>query len=224
VSDLPVDQPRPGVVLVHGLWFGPWSLALLARRLRRTGFEPRSFRYRTTAAGLDEHARALRQFVGPAAQAPLHFVAQSLGGLVVLKMLGEFPDLPGGRVVLLGSPLQGSVVARKSSRLPGGRRLLGAARPVLEAGFAALAAEREIGMVAGSRALGLGLLLGGTRGSGDGTVAVAETRAEGFADHRVLPVTHTGMLFSRSVARSVCHFLQNGRFDLLSPANGSVIN
>jgi pimeloyl-ACP methyl ester carboxylesterase len=206
------DQPPPRVVLVHGLWFGPWSLALLARRLRQAGFEPHSFPYRTTAAGLDEHARALRHFVGTAVLAPLHLVAHSLGGLVALKMLGLFPDLPAGRVVLLGSPLRGSVVARKSSRLPGGRRLLGAARPVLESGFATLAAEREIGMIAGSRALGLGLLLGGTGGRGDGTVAVDETRADGLKDHMVLPVTHTGMLFSRAVARAVCGFLRAGRF------------
>jgi pimeloyl-ACP methyl ester carboxylesterase len=210
--------------MVHGLWFGPWSLALLARRLRQAGFEPHSFRYRTTAADLEQHARTLRQFFGAVDGSPLHLVAHSLGGLVALKMLGLFPDLPAGRVVLLGSPLQGSVVARKSSRLPGGRRLLGAARPVLESGFAALAAEREIGMIAGSLALGLGLLLGGTGGRGDGTVAVDETRAEGLRDHLVLPVTHTGLLFSRAVARAVCHFLQNGRFDPLSSAKISVIN
>jgi pimeloyl-ACP methyl ester carboxylesterase len=212
------------VVLVHGLWFGPWSLALLARRLRRAGFEPRSFRYRTTAAGLEQHARALRQFLGPTPRAPLYFVAHSLGGLVTLKMLDETPDLPAGRVVLLGSPLQGSVAARKAAKLPGVRRLLGAARPVLESGRGALATDREVGMIAGSRALGLGLLLGGSGGRGDGTVAVDETRAEGLRDHLVLPVTHTGMLFSRAVARAVCHFLQNGRFDLLSSAKSSVIN
>lgn len=208
----PAERPGPQVVLVHGLWFGAWSLALLARRLREAGFEPRSFRYRTTAAAPEQHARALRQFVGPDSRAPLHFVAHSLGGLVTLQMLAEYPELPVGRVVLLGTPLRGSVSARKSSKLPGGRRLLGAARPALESGFAALAAEREIGMIAGSRGFGLGLLLGGTGGPGDGTVAVAETRVEGLRDHVVLPVTHTGMLFSRAVARAVCRFLQTGRF------------
>jgi pimeloyl-ACP methyl ester carboxylesterase len=203
----------PQVVLVHGLWFGAWSLAPLARRLRAAGFEPRRFRYRTTAAALDQHVRDLRAFVGPAPRAPLHFVAHSLGGLVTLQMLTIYPDLPAGRVVLLGSPLRGSAAARKAMRIPGARRLLGAARPTLEAGFAGQAADREIGMIAGSRGVGLGLLLGGVGGPGDGTVAVEETRAEGLTDHRVLPVTHTGMLFSRAVARQACRFLQAGRFD-----------
>lgn len=203
----------PQVVLVHGLWFGAWSLAPLARRLTAAGFEPRRFRYRTTAAALDQHARDLRAFVGPEPRAPLHFVAHSLGGLVTLRMLAEHGDLPAGRVVLLGSPLHGSAVARKAIRVPGGRRLLGVARPTLETGFSALAAGREIGMIAGTRGVGLGLLVGGTDGPGDGTVALAETRDEGLADHVTLPVTHTGMLFSRAVARQACRFLQTGRFD-----------
>jgi hypothetical protein len=75
-----------------------------------------------------------------------------------------------------------------------------------------LAADRDIGMIAGSRSIGLGLLLGGLGEPGDGTVAVAETRAEGLRQHRLLPVTHTGMLFSKQVAREVAYFLRTGSF------------
>jgi pimeloyl-ACP methyl ester carboxylesterase len=208
-----VNGPSPEqVVLVHGLWFGPWSLGLLARRLRQAGFETRRFRYRTTRADLAEHARALRQFVDSADNRPLHFVAHSLGGLVTLRMLADATDLPGGRVVLLGSPLGGSVAARKSARLPGAGRLLGAAQPALESGFARLTADRDIGVIAGSRSVGLGLLLGGLGEPGDGTVAVTETRTDGLREHRLLPVTHTGMLFSKQVARDVEHFLRAGNF------------
>jgi pimeloyl-ACP methyl ester carboxylesterase len=219
VSGVSGSGPGPEVVLVHGLWFGAWSLTLLARRLRRAGFEPRSFRYRTTAAGLEQHARALRQFVGPVSPAPLHFVAHSLGGLVTLKMLDESPDLPAGRVVLLGSPLGGSAVARRAARIPGGRRLLGAALVTLDCG-GVIEARREIGMIAGTRGVGLGLLVGGTGGSGDGTVALTETHAAGLADRIELPVTHSGMLASRAVARQVAVFLQTGEFDA-SPKGGA---
>jgi len=206
------QRTAPVVVLVHGLWFGAWSLGLLARRLRQAGFEPRRFRYRTTRGSLTEQARALRSFVGAPPAPPLHFVAHSLGGLVTLRMLAEGDDLPPGRVVLLGSPLGGSVAARKSARLPGARRLLGAARGTLESGYACLAADRDVGVIAGSRPVGLGLLLGGLGGPGDGTVTVAETRTDGLREHRLLPVTHTGMLFSKQVAREVVQFLRSGSF------------
>ena len=202
----------PVVILVHGLWFGAWSLGLLARRLHKAGFEPRRFRYRTTRNGLDGHARALRQFIDSGSYPALHIVAHSLGGLVTLKMLADDGGLPPGRIVLLGSPLQGSVVARKTATLPGGSSLLGAIRSELAAGFPRLAAGRDIGMIAGARSFGLGLLLGGLGEPGDGTVAIRETRAEGMRGHRVLPVTHTGMLFSGAVVREIVCFLRKGNF------------
>jgi pimeloyl-ACP methyl ester carboxylesterase len=205
----------PTVVLVHGLWFGAWSLALLARRLRRAGFEPLGFHYRSTLGGLEQHARELRRFVAQYPRESMHFVAHSMGGLLVLKMLADFDeDLPAGRVVLLGCPLRGSVVARRSARIPGGRRLLGQALRTLERDHGSVRCRREVAMIAGTRGMGLGVLVGGTGGPGDGTVAVAETRAEGLADRLELPVTHTGMLFSKPVAEQVCELLREGHFGI----------
>jgi pimeloyl-ACP methyl ester carboxylesterase len=189
-------------------------LALLGRRLHQAGFQTFRFRYRSTRAGLEQHALALWRFVRGLGDRELHFVAHSLGGLVTLQMLADHGDLPPGRVVLLGSPLSGSLVARKSARVPGNGLLLGAARPGLENGYAGQPRGREIGMIAGSRSIGLGLLLGGLGGPGDGTVAVSETRSDLLREHRILPVTHTGMLFSREVAREVAHFLRVGSFSL----------
>ena len=114
--------------------------------------------------------------------------------------------------MLLGSPLSGSAAARKAVRVPGFARMLGGVRPALEAGFTRLPPGWEIGMIAGSRGIGLGLLVGGTGGTGDGTVAVSETQADGLQDHLVLSVTHTGLLFSRAVARQVASFLRSGSF------------
>jgi pimeloyl-ACP methyl ester carboxylesterase len=200
------------VVLVHGLWFGAWSLRLLQRRLRKAGFATCRFRYPSTRHGQDQHAAALGDFLSSRGLAAPDFVAHSLGGLVTLRMLADRPELPAGRIVLLGSPLKGSVVARKSTRIRGFARLLGKVRPALVEGFSRLPRGWQTGMIAGSRSFGLGLLVGGTAGAGDGTVAVRETRAEGLRNHLVLPVTHTGMLFSRAVARQVSGFLRSGSF------------
>jgi pimeloyl-ACP methyl ester carboxylesterase len=200
------------VVLVHGLWFGPWSMRLLDRRLRKAGFATRRFSYRSIRAGLDGHAAALRQFAEQAGQPPVHFVAHSLGGLVTLRMLAGLPETRRCKAVLLGTPLSGSVVARKAARIPGAARLLGEVRTALEQGFADLPPGPEVGMIAGNRPLGLGLVVGGTAGAGDGTVALGETRSEGLQDYRVLPVTHTGLLFSARVAGEVSCFLRSGSF------------
>ncbi len=47
----------------------------------------------------------------------------------------------------------------------------------------------------------------------DGAVTVAETRLAAACDRIELPVSHTGMLFSRRVARQVGAFLRDGRFE-----------
>ncbi len=206
---------RPAeIILVHGLWFGPVFMRPLARRLHRlTGLPIRRFHYRTTRGELGEHADRLHRFAQRGGAAVQHFVDHSLGGLVILKMLNTCDDLTPGRVVFLGSPLQGSRVARKARKVPGSEALLGKIQDALLEGFPLVPGDREAGMIAGSRSMGLGWLVGGTEGPGDGTVAVAETIADGLDDHCVLPATHTGMLYSARVAEQVSQFLETGRFE-----------
>lgn len=200
------------VVLVHGLWFGSWSMGLLARRLRRAGFKVRCFGYPTTRRGLDIHAQALHDFAVSGEKAFPHFVAHSMGGLIALRMLGMRPDVPSGRVVLLGSPLGGSSVARTVSGWGAGRVLLGEAEAALLTGVEAWPYERDIGMIAGTRALGVGILAGGLKAAGDGTVLAEESRHEALDDHVEIPTTHTGLLISAEAARQAIAFLREGRF------------
>jgi pimeloyl-ACP methyl ester carboxylesterase len=204
------------IILVHGLWFGSWAMASLDKKLRAAGFTVRRFDYSSTAGGLKAHAAELREFARASHSDRLHFASHSLGGLVTLRMLSEFDasdNFPPGRVVLMGSPLDGSGVVRRSGKVPGAEKLLGEIRSALEHGYGRLPGDRETGMIAGSRAIGLGMLVGGAGKPGDGTVAINETLTEGLKDHLVLPVSHTGMLYSVKVARQVAAFLQTGHFD-----------
>ena len=201
------------VVLVHGLWFGAWAMAALARKLQAAGFAVRRFSYPSTAAQLDRHSGELLKFAGQSDALRQHFVGHSLGGLVTLHTLNQANDLAPGRIVLLGSPLDGSLIARRSGRIPGGEKLLGQVKTALQRGYGRLPEDRETGMIAGTRSVGLGMLLGGAGKPGDGTVAVDETRTTGLKDHLLMPVTHTSMLYSAEVARQAAHFLKTGGFD-----------
>jgi len=201
------------IILVHGLWFGAWALGTLGRNLHGMGFPIRYFDYGATADHLGRHAQELHRFALEGEVDRQHFLGHSLGGLVILRMLAEFDDIPPGRVVLLGSPLGGSSVARKMNRIPGAEKLLGKARSPLEQGYADLPPDRETGMITGSKAVGLGLLTGGPGGPSDGTVGIREADAKGLKDRLVLPVTHTGMLYSAEVAQQAATFLKNGHFE-----------
>lgn len=200
------------VVLVHGLYYGSVSVQLLAQRLRRQGYRCRIFSYPTVHGSLPVNARNLRKFLDGIRTDTLHLVGHSLGGLVILRMLDEFGDLPPGRGVLLGSSVNGSAVAAKAGEMRLTRPLIGDAAKWLKAGFHRVPADRDIGVIAGTREFGMGRFLPGFEGPGDGTVALAETELPGAADRLELPVTHTGLILSAEVARATGRFLETGKF------------
>ena len=83
---------------------------------------------------------------------------------------------------------------------------------LLRAGLHRLPRDREVGVVAGSKPVGIGRVFGGFDGPSDGTVQVWETQLPGLADHRIVAVTHTGLVFSRDVAVLTSAFLADGHF------------
>lgn len=201
-------------ILVHGLWANRWLMVPLARRLRACGLTPLRFGCRGVHASPKENAARLGEFIrDTAGSATVHLVGHSLGGLVILHLLQDQPELATGRVVLLGTPLAGSLSAARLGRHSWGRWALGhSVTEGLLAGAPASAGVRETGMIAGTLDLGLGRLLGRFDQPNDGVVTVRETRSDALADHLCLPVNHTGLLFSPAVARQTCLFLDSGRF------------
>ncbi len=73
-------------------------------------------------------------------------------------------------------------------------------------------ASREVGVIAGSLPVGIGRVLTSLPVPNDGTVCIDETELPGATASIVLDVSHTGMLYSSSVAASVTRFLDLGRF------------
>lgn len=201
------------VVLVHGLWMNGTESLLLRRRVAEAGFSPRQFSYRSVSEGFDANAERLKQFLDEVPGERVHLVGHSLGGLLLVQMLARHADHREGRVVCLASPLTGSRAASSLLNLPGGRALLGgSAEGLFDPRPRRWSGRRELGIVAGATSVGLGRLFTALPEPNDGTIAVDETRLEGAADHIVLNVSHTFMLFSPAVAAQVVHFLRHGQF------------
>lgn len=219
---MPEEDVRPVVILVHGLWYRSTGMKLLGARLRRRGYDTRLFDYSSVTAPMQQHSESLRRAVERERGREVFLVGHSMGGLLILQMLNEYPELSVSRAVLLGSPVQGSTVARRLSRRWWGQWLVGTNAGLLGQGVRA-PKQTQIGILAGNRNVGVGRVLGGVGGQGDGTVAVRETRLEGAHDHVVLPVTHTGMVVSSAVAKQVDHFLLNGRFNPPQADQGSSV-
>lgn len=207
-------MPETVVVYVHGLWFtGLEAVLLRARVARSLGASDRVFSYPSVRNSLDQNAAALGRMLAAIPAGTLHLVGHSMGGALILRLFASRPQLPPGRIVLLGSPLQGSEAGRSLAGLPFGEALLGRSmRELLQPAGLRWAGERDLGVIAGSLGFGLGGLVNRFRVPSDGTVTVEETRLPGASAHLVLPVTHSGFLVSQEVARQTAAFLQGGRF------------
>jgi pimeloyl-ACP methyl ester carboxylesterase len=204
---------RGTVVLVHGLWLHGVAFFALRRRLSARGFSVQTFSYPSVRRGLDANSLALSQHVAQTRGRAIALVGHSLGGLIVLDMLARAPDPRVRRVVLMGSPCVGSHCAAALLRLPVLAGIVGRSIPdaVCRHDWP-IPVGTEVGVLNGSRSVGLGRIVPGLPQPNDGTVAVAETQLAGSRDTITLPVSHTEMLFSRSCARQVAAFVANGSF------------
>jgi len=205
------------VVYVHGLWLTGIEGSFLRKRLGKDlKAQTRAFSYASVGSSISANARVLGTFLSALNADALHLVGHSLGGLVILKLFetGEGARLPPGRLVFLGSPLNGSRAALNLARVPFGKTLLGRGveEELLSPRERRWDGQRELGVIAGNLSLGLGRLVGAFGAPSDGTIFVEETRLAGIAEHLVMPVSHSGLPFSKSVALKTGAFLRSGKF------------
>lgn len=203
------------VVYVHGLWMTGVESVLLRRRLERErGYRSQVFHYRSIGSPMSSHIAALRDAIAAIEAPRVHLVGHSLGGLVILRYLQQFPMRQSGRVVFIGSPVGGSRSARHIGQWGWGRRILGlaAGAELLTPQLRDWAGGREIGIIAGTASMGLARLLVRFREANDGVIAVSETQLPGAKQFLLLRSSHSGMLVSARVARETGSFLEYGSF------------
>lgn len=183
--------------------------------MRRRGFIVHSFSYPSVRADLSANATRLAQFLDTLDADTVHLVGHSLGGILIRTLFQNHPQRKPGRIITLGTPHGGSRVAQHLNRHAFWRRAMGKGIAQLLAGEPLRWAPpaREIGAICGTRSFGLGrFLYRGLPRPNDGLLTVKESAFPAAQEHLALPVSHTGMLFSREVARQVAAFLVTARF------------
>jgi pimeloyl-ACP methyl ester carboxylesterase len=210
------------LVFLHGLWSRRADSLLLRRRLSRTfHFDVHAFRYPSSSSSMAAIVDRLSRFVTELSPRALHLVGHSLGGLVIYRFLERFPDQPPGRVVFIGTPAVRSGAAMRMGRLRFGPSILGqcVAEELLVEHERCWRHARALGVIAGTRALGLGHLIARYRGANDGTIGVGETRLPGATECITVHASHMGMLLSVRVARETATFLRHGHFASSDPVS-----
>lgn len=206
---------REQVVLLHGFARSRLAMWSLSEKLEDAGYKVVAIGYGSLTQDIDEiKAEVFSKINECCAQStkPVHFVGHSLGGLLVRAYLGEYKIRSLGRVVVLGSPSNGSEAVdyyRETCFF----RLAGPAAAALGTGSKFLKSLKPptypLGVIAGDRGEGSGLL----PGNDDGLVRVESTKVVGMKDFLAVTVGHSALRWDDEVARQTIHFLRNGSFD-----------
>ena len=220
LSSLPVEaRAQDCVVLLHGLARSDGSMEEMAEGLREAGFLVVNHDYPSTDYPIEELSRSvIREATGKCPkQSRVHFVAHSLGAILVRYYL-EYHDLDNlGRVVMLGPPNKGSEVVDAMAELPGFYLLNGPAGKQLGTEPTSIPnslgpADFEVGIIAGTKSINL-VLSQLLPNPDDGKVSVESTKLEGMSDHLTVPVSHPFLMKDGEVIRQSIHFLRYGQFE-----------
>ena len=204
---------KEAVVLVHGIWSNGVDCWRLKKQLTRAGYDCYLFTYHVWGEPAADIAKRLNSFVDSIQAPVIHFVGHSFGGIVLMHLFDQFPFNKKGRVVLLASPVNGSEVGSRLVKLPVAKWLLGKSpEQGITGNVPPWNGWQDIGIIAGTMPIGVGLLAGGPSIPHDGTVSVAETQLKGATDFLAMPVTHTSILWSSKVSMQVITFLRVGKF------------
>lgn len=198
------------IVLVHGLWMKGPELFYIRYKLWRQGYKVYQFHYASLFKTTEENSSKLYQFVSTIDESIIHFVAHSLGGIVVNHLFQHHEIKKNGKVVMIATPLNGSAVAAYLSQKKYLKYLLGKSVVKGLLGDApSWSYKREVCVVAGTKGIGLGYLLANSvlQAPNDGTVNLHETRLERANESHEVPRSHFLLLVSNEVVKIIVKFL-----------------
>ncbi|TVQ84216.1 MAG: alpha/beta fold hydrolase [Micavibrio sp.] len=207
------------VVLLHGITRSSRAMQRMEDYFRQHGYHVINIDYKSREYTIDrlaEHVYEEISDITAEAEHRIHFVGHSMGGLIIRAILNRHRPENLGRVVMLGTPNQGSEVADflennilfQNFYGPAGLQLVTDQRRIAHL-FGEV--DFDLGIIAGTRSIDpLSSLV--LPGSDDGKVTVERTKLEGMTDHLVLPTTHTFMMRNAQVLSQTRHFIENGTF------------
>ncbi len=205
---------KPNIVVLHGWGLSGFVTRYWCRRFAQAGFAPSPFSYPSRKRSLDHNVAELARYIESLGHdAPVHLVGHSLGGIMIMQCLAthRFNNL--GRVVMVGTPFQGSAPAQKLKAMRFGPLLLGKTIVQWQGVHAKdLPPGLEVGTIAGTSPVGIGRMWSALDIPHDGTVSVSETHVPFATDRTVMKVTHSEMLISSAVTAQIVQFLQHGQF------------
>lgn len=196
-------ENKKAVILVHGIWLKGIEFMYLRFKLWRQGYRVYQFHYPSLFKTPEQNAEKLYQFSCKIDEPVINFVAHSLGGIVVTHMLNKYEINKPGKIVLIGTPINGSAVAIHLNKKPLLKYLLGKSniKGLLGDG-PRWSSKQATCVIAGTKKLGVGMLLARNKmqQQNDGTVNLSETEIVQAEQFYIVPHSHFLLLWSNDVA------------------------
>lgn len=198
------------IILVHGIWMKGPELLYLRYKLWRQGYKVYQFHYSSIFKSPEENSQQLYSFVAKINAPAIHFVAHSLGGIVLCHMFHHHEISHNGSVIMIASPVNGSAVAKYISNKKYLRFLLGKSGiKGLLGNVPAWDYKGRTCIIAGTDGFGIGKLLAKKvmRKPNDGTVNLNETKLKFVEQQYEFPRSHFLLLFSTDVVNAIIKFI-----------------
>lgn len=194
------------MVVLHGLYMSGFVMHPLCVRLEKSGFYILNLSYNTLSPDKKEIFEKIDDFINGEQSA---LVCHSMGGLIARAYLANQSEQSQHvkQVITLGTPHKGSQIA-KHMHDKGLQALLKDSVEYLLAPNHHWPFNAKLYSIAGNSPIGLMPLLS-KQGESDGTVLVNETTLTGMTEHKVFPLNHTTLIYSKKVMQYVIELLKN---------------
>lgn len=216
VQSKPIDKET--VILIHGLARNNAAMWLLASRLEDAGFHVERVGYSSLNQTPEQILAEVSEQIDECCAKhnhTVHFVGHSLGGLIIRAYLQDHKVENLGRVVLMGTPNQGTEIVDKFR----------------DKWWMQFAGPTALSLGTDSESFPnslkdpyypVGVIAGASRhdtndeilpGKDDGLVRVESTKLNGMTDFIVIETGHSLMRYNEDVAKQTIVFLKTGKFE-----------
>ena len=206
------------IILLHGINKNGTCLKGLEKFILKHGFSVLNITYPSTKQPIEDLVDTVHESISNEVSKykTVSFVGFSMGGLVIRAYLNKYKLSNLEKVIMIGTPNNGSDVAYffKDNMLykkffgPAGKQLT-TNQQNCDVLFGKI--YYDCGIIAGSLPLDFCYPIM-RKSPSDGKVTIASTKLSNMKDHIILRVAHWYMPQSKSVWKQVLHFLEHSKF------------
>ncbi len=207
------------VILLHGIQGTSKDMSNITDTLHARGYKTFNLNYPSTSYRIEELSD---NFLGPqfldiaTRNDTIHFVAHSMGAIIIRYFLQRHPDFLAGKIVMIGPPNNGSELTEAFHDLKFYQKRYGPAGAQI-----GLEMETELklphtlppntGIIAGTRTMFF-VFSWILPGEDDGKVTHKNMKLDGYSDFITVPYHHDQITYKKKVCNLVHKFIKTGKF------------